>query len=48
MKYEVSYFKPKKKGYAKQTATFLKIEDAFYWKSVVEKQGAKEYTIFPK
>jgi hypothetical protein len=48
MKYEVTYLKPKKKGYAKQTATFLKIEDAFYWKSVVENRGAKEYIITPK
>jgi hypothetical protein len=46
--YEVSYLKPKKKGYAKQTATFIKIEDCFFWKSIVEKQGSKDYIITPK
>ena len=29
--------KPKKKGYAKQTATFLKIEDAVFWEEHVKK-----------
>ena len=29
--------KPKKKGYAKQTATFLKIEDAVFWDQHVKK-----------
>ena len=28
--------KPKKKGYAKQTATFLKIEDAIFWEQYVK------------
>jgi hypothetical protein len=48
MKYEVTYLKPKKKGYAKETATFLKIEDAFYWESLVKEQGAKEVIICPR
>jgi|TARA_A100001011_G_scaffold17563_1_gene18194 hypothetical protein len=29
--------KPKKKGYAKQKATFLKIEDAVFWEEHVKK-----------
>ena len=31
--------KPKKKGYAKQTATFLKIEDAVFWEEHVKKMN---------
>ncbi len=37
MMYQVNYMKPKKKGYAKHTATFLKIEDAIFWQQHVEK-----------
>jgi hypothetical protein len=48
MKYEITYLKPKQKGYAKQSATFLKIEDAFFWESIVKKQGAKDIIIQPK
>lgn len=48
MKYEVIYLKPKQKGYAKQSATFLKIEDAIFWESVVKNQGAKDIIIQPK
>lgn len=48
MKYEVSYLHPKKKGYSKQTATFLRIEDAFFWESIIKNKGAKEVTISPK
>lgn len=48
MKFEITYLKPKKKGYAKQSATFLKIEDAFFWQSVVEKEGAKDIIITPR
>lgn len=48
MKFEVNYLKPKKKGYAKQTAVFLKIEDAFLWESHVKREGAKEVVITPK
>jgi hypothetical protein len=48
MKYEVSYLKPKNKGFAKQTAVFLKIEDAIFWETIVKDRGAKEITISPK
>ena len=37
MMYQVNYMKPKKKGDAKQTATFLKIEDAVFWEQHVLK-----------
>jgi len=46
--YQVNYLKPKKKGYAKQTATFLKIEDAVFWESVVKEQGATNIQILAK
>jgi hypothetical protein len=48
MKFEITYLKPKKKGYAKQTATFLDIESAIFWESVVKEQGAKDIIITPK
>jgi hypothetical protein len=48
MKYEVTYLRQKKKGYAKQSATFLKIEDAVFWESIVKEQGAKDIIITPK
>lgn len=48
MMYQVNYLKPKKKGYAKQTATFLKIEDAVFWESVVQEQGATNIQILAK
>ncbi len=48
MKFEITYLKPKKKGYAKQSATFLKIEDAFFWESVIKEQGAKDIIITPR
>lgn len=38
--------KPKKKGYAKQQASFLKIEDAIFWEQYVMKNhGAVDTTI---
>ena len=37
MIYQVNYLKPKKKGYSKQTAKFLKIEDAVFWEEHVKK-----------
>ena len=37
MMYRVNYLKPKKKGYAKHTATFLDIEDAVFWEEHVKK-----------
>jgi len=46
--YQVNYLKPKKKGYAKQIATFLKIEDAVFWESVVKEQGATNIQILAK
>ena len=45
MRYSVVYQKPKKKGYAEQKATFLKIEDAMFWEDLVKQQGAKEVQI---
>ena len=35
--YRVNYLKPKKKGYSKQTATFMKIEDAIMWEEYIKK-----------
>ena len=37
MMYRVNYMKPKKKGYAKQQATFLDIEHAIMWEEYVKK-----------
>ena len=36
--------KPKKKGYAKQSATFLKIEDAVFWEQHV-KETLMQWTL---
>ena len=47
-KYQVVYLKPKKKGYSKQVATFLTIDDAAFWEQVVKKQGAKDIEIHVK
>jgi len=35
--YKVNYLKPKKKGYAKHTASFMRIEDAIFWEQHVMK-----------
>ena len=35
--YKVNYLKPKKKGFAKHSANFLKIEDAVFWEEHVKK-----------
>ena len=48
MKYQVTYLKPKKRGYSKQTATLLTIDDAEFWYKVVEQQGAKDIKILVK
>jgi len=48
MKYEVSYLKPKQRGYAKQSAVFFKLDDAFAWQSYVKSVGAKEIIVTPK
>ena len=46
MIYRVNYLKPKKKGYAKQQASFLKIEDAIFWeKHVLKNLNAVDTTI---
>jgi hypothetical protein len=45
--YQVTYLKPKKKGYTKQTATFLKIDDAIFWESLVKQQGCTNVEIVP-
>jgi hypothetical protein len=48
MIYEVKYLRKKTKGYSHQTATFLRIEDAIYWESIIKTQGAKDIVICPK
>jgi len=47
MKYQVTYFKPKKKNYSRQVVTFYKIEDAGFWEQIVKQQGCKEIEIVP-
>ena len=37
MMYRVNYLKPKKKGYAKHSATFIDIEHAIMWEEYVKK-----------
>jgi len=44
----VIYLKPKKKGYSKQIATFLSIDDAAFWEQVIKEQGAKDIQILVK
>ena len=48
MIYRVNYLKPKKKGYAKQEATFLKIDDAVFWEKVITEQGCTDIKIMVK
>ena len=48
MKYEVIYLKPKKNTYAKHSATFLDLEGAIFWESIIKEQGAKDIKICPK
>jgi len=48
MQYQVQYLRPKKKGYSKQVASFLTIDDADFWRQVIEKQGAKDIQILVK
>ena len=45
MMYQVTYLKPKKKGFSNQTATFLKIDDAIFWENVIRQQGCKDIKI---
>jgi hypothetical protein len=49
MKYKVVYLKPKKKKgvFTQQTAVLETIEDAMFWKNVVELQGCKETEVYP-
>ena len=48
MMYQVNYMKPKKKGYAKQTATFVKIDDAVFWEKVMTEEGCTDFQILVK
>jgi hypothetical protein len=49
MKYQVSFLKRKKKNqYSQQFAVFYSIEDAVWYESVIQSQGAKEIIITPK
>lgn len=48
MTYEVRYLQPKKKGFSKQVATFLKLDDAIFWESHIKNNGAKDIIICPK
>lgn len=48
MMYQVKYLKPKKKGYANHTATFMKIDDAIFWEQLMTKQGCKDFQILVK
>jgi len=48
MMYQVQYLKPKKKGFAKHQATFIKIDDAIFWEQVMTKQGCKDFQILVK
>ena len=46
--YKVNYLKPKKKGYAKHTASFMKIEDAIFWETIKKQEGCKDFRILVK
>ena len=46
--YQVQYLKPKKKGYAKHTATFMKIDDPAFWDKVMTEQGCTDFQILVK
>lgn len=48
MKFEVIYYKPKKKGFAKQSAVFYQIEDAMWWEEHVKQSGCKEIQLMVK
>ena len=48
MKYEVIYLKPKKKTYAKHSATFLDLEGAIFWENHIKNQGCKDIIITPR
>lgn len=44
--YQVTYLKPKKKGFSKQTAgDFLTINDAVWYETMIKSQGCKDIMI---
>ena len=45
MIYQVTYLKPKKKGYSNQSASFLKIDDAIWWETLMKDEGCKDIKI---
>lgn len=45
MRYIVEYDRPKQKGYARQEATFFKLEDAEIWEKHVRMNGASNVII---
>ena len=47
IKFQVSYLKPRKKGYSKQTAILYRVEDAHYWADIVKAQGCKDIEVLP-
>jgi len=47
MKYQVTYLKPKRKGYSKQTVIFYTIEDASFYEKEIRQRGCIETEIYP-
>jgi len=45
MMYQVTYLKPKKKGFSTQTASFLKVDDAIWWENLMKHEGCKDIKI---
>lgn len=48
MKYQVTYVKPKKKGFSKQTVVFYNVEDAYRWETYIKDQGCESIQVLPK
>ena len=48
MMYQLCYLKPKKKGFSNQSATFMKIDDAVFWVSVMKEKGCRDFKILIK
>ena len=46
--YKVNYLKPKKKGYAKHSASFMRIEDCIWWENLKKDEGCKDFQILVK
>ena len=40
--------KPKKKGFSRQSATFMKIEDCIWWEKIKTTEGCKDFQILVK